>query len=193
VFLAVWGALAVAPSYRDDWLLENLPVFVALPLAVGTYRRFRFSDRAYVQATAFALLHAAGSHYTYSEVPFGWWMARAFDLSRNHYDRLVPSGCSCARSPSWRARGARPRRPRVSRRRGGGGVEHSTGDRVGRGEHRRSGGRHRARHQGANGRTEGYAGVFGGLVAALAQLRRRRLRAADSMVEARVQRSVRAR
>ena len=89
VFLVGWTALAIAPRYRDDWLLENLPVFVAVPLAVAGFRRFRFSNLAYVQATAFALLHAVGSHYTYSEVPFGDWMRQAFDLSRNHYDRLV--------------------------------------------------------------------------------------------------------
>lgn len=88
-FLAVWVALAVAPSYRADWLLENLPTFVAVPLAIGTYRRFRFSDRSYIQATAFLLLHTVGSHYTYSEVPLGNWMGDALDLSRNHYDRVV--------------------------------------------------------------------------------------------------------
>jgi putative membrane protein len=89
VFLLVWTALAIAPVDRADWLLENLPVFLAVPLAVGTYRRFRFSDVAYVQATLFALLHALGSHYTYSEVPLGWWVAHAAGLARNHYDRFV--------------------------------------------------------------------------------------------------------
>jgi putative membrane protein len=89
VFLVGWSACAVAPLDRADWLLENLPVFVAVPLAVATYHRFRFSDAAYVQATVFALLHVIGSHYTYSEVPLGWWLARAGDLGRNHYDRIV--------------------------------------------------------------------------------------------------------
>ena len=89
VYLVAWSALAVAPRDRADWVLENLPVFLALPLVVATYRRFRFSDRAYVQATVFALLHTLGSHYTYSEVPLGWGLARALDLGRNHYDRIV--------------------------------------------------------------------------------------------------------
>jgi putative membrane protein len=88
-FTTVWIALAVAPRYRDDWLLENLPTFVCVPLAVATHRRFRFSDRAYVQATLFAILHTIGSHYTYSEVPFGEWMREGFGLARNHYDRIV--------------------------------------------------------------------------------------------------------
>jgi putative membrane protein len=89
VFLVVWGALAVAPRYRADWVLENLPVFVGVPMAVLGYRRFRFSDRAYMQATLFLLLHAVGSHYTYSEVPLGAWLERLLGLSRNHYDRAV--------------------------------------------------------------------------------------------------------
>jgi putative membrane protein len=89
VFLVAWTALAIAPRDRADWLLENLPVFVAVPLAVVGYRRFRFSDRAYVQATIFALLHTVGSHYTYSETPLGFWARDAFGLARNHYDRFV--------------------------------------------------------------------------------------------------------
>jgi len=88
-FTVLWRALAIRPRYRADWVLENLLTFVAVPVAVLTYRRFRFSDRAYVQATIFLILNTVGSHYTYSEVPVGDWMRDAFSLSRNHYDRLV--------------------------------------------------------------------------------------------------------
>ena len=89
MFAVVWSALAIAPSYRADWVLENAPTFIGVPLAVAGYRRFRFSDRAYVQATLFLVLHSIGAHYTYSEVPFGAWMQDAFGLGRNHFDRLV--------------------------------------------------------------------------------------------------------
>jgi putative membrane protein len=89
IFLVVWTALAIAPRYRADWLLENLPTFVAVPVAVVGYRRFRFSNRAYIQATVFLVLHAIGSHYTYSEVPVGDWLRDLLSLSRNHYDRVV--------------------------------------------------------------------------------------------------------
>jgi len=88
-FTVLWLLLAVAPRYRADWWLENLPTFVALPAAVLTYRRFRFSDPAYIQATVFAVLHTIGSHYTYSEVPLGDWLRDGLSLSRNHYDRIV--------------------------------------------------------------------------------------------------------
>jgi putative membrane protein len=72
-----------------DWLLENMLTFVAVPVAVATYPRFRFSDRSYVLMTIFLILHTTGSHYTYAEVPAGFWARDAFGLSRNHYDRLV--------------------------------------------------------------------------------------------------------
>jgi putative membrane protein len=85
----VWTALAWSPHHRADWLLENLPTFVGVPAAVVGYHRFRFSNRAYVQATLFLMLHTIGSHYTYSEVPAGDWLREAADLSRNHYDRVV--------------------------------------------------------------------------------------------------------
>jgi putative membrane protein len=29
-----------------------------------------------------------GGHYTYAEVPLGFWMQEAFHFSRNHYDRI---------------------------------------------------------------------------------------------------------
>jgi len=89
VFLVVWTALAIAPRFRADWLLENYPTFIAVPALVWGWRRFRFSNRAYVQGTLFLLLHTVGSHYTYSEVPVGDWVRDAFGLARNHYDRLV--------------------------------------------------------------------------------------------------------
>jgi putative membrane protein len=88
-FAVVWIGLGIAPRYREDWLLENLPTLVGVPAAIVGYRRFRFSDRAYLQATLFLLLHTVGSHYTYSEVPAGFWARDLFGWTRNHYDRFV--------------------------------------------------------------------------------------------------------
>ncbi len=89
IFSVIWIWCALAPRLRADWLLENGPTFVAVPLLSYGYRRFRFSDRAYVQGTIFLVLHTIGSHYTYSEVPIGEWAREAFGLARNHYDRVV--------------------------------------------------------------------------------------------------------
>jgi putative membrane protein len=93
LFLVAWTGLAIAPSYRQDWLLENLLVFVAVPLLVHYYRSLRLSNLAYTCLFAFFLLHAVGAHYTYSEVP---WREGLHSLGlgpapsgRNHYDRFV--------------------------------------------------------------------------------------------------------
>jgi len=88
-FAIVWSGLGIAPRSRGDWVLENLPTFLGVPAAIWGFRRFRFSDRAYVQATLFLVLHTIGSHYTYSEVPAGFWARDLFGLARNHYDRFV--------------------------------------------------------------------------------------------------------
>jgi putative membrane protein len=87
--LVVWGALAIAPRYRADWALENIPTLIGVPAAVYGYRFFRFSNQAYIQATILLILHTIGSHYTYSEVPIGHWFRAAAGWDRNHYDRLV--------------------------------------------------------------------------------------------------------
>jgi len=98
VFGAVWSALAIAPSYRQDWLLENVLIFVAVPVLVATSRTLRFSNRAYTCMFVFFVLHAIGAHYTYSEVPWREWLplqdagTEPGPASRNHYDRFVHFG-----------------------------------------------------------------------------------------------------
>lgn len=84
-----WSWAAIAPFNRQDWLLENLLVFVYGALLVGTYRRFRFSNRSYGLFTLFLTLHLVGSHYTYTEAPPGYWLQALFGFERNHYDRIV--------------------------------------------------------------------------------------------------------
>ncbi|HEU4505764.1 MAG TPA: DUF2238 domain-containing protein [Nitrospira sp.] len=85
----LWTVLAIAPHDRQDWLLENLLALAAVLSLVSTYRRFQFSTPSYFLITAFLSLHAIGAHYTYAEVPFGYWLQQVFGLSRNPFDRLV--------------------------------------------------------------------------------------------------------
>jgi putative membrane protein len=97
VFAALWIALAIAPSYQQDWLLENVPVAVALPILVASYRRLRFSNTAYIGIFTLLALHEIGAHYTYSEVPYDDWFTSFLGFStdqllgftRNQYDRAV--------------------------------------------------------------------------------------------------------
>ena len=88
----LWAVLAIAPRDRQDWLLENLLALAAVGALIATYRRFQFSTASYLLITAFLSLHAVGAHYTYAEVPFGFWLQQTFGLSRNPFDRLVHFG-----------------------------------------------------------------------------------------------------
>jgi len=97
IFVVVFLALAWAPSYREDWLLENVLVFVLVPFFIATYRRLPLSRISYTSLLLFLILHEIGSHYTYAEVPydaafeslFGRGLNDLLGWERNHYDRLV--------------------------------------------------------------------------------------------------------
>jgi putative membrane protein len=85
----LWIWLAIDPVNRRDWLLENILAVAGLAGLLFTYRRFRFSTLSYGLITVFLMLHAIGAHYTYAEVPFGFWLKEVFALSRNPFDRIV--------------------------------------------------------------------------------------------------------
>jgi putative membrane protein len=88
-YLLLWVVLAISPVNRRDWLLENLLAFLAVALLIATYRRLSFSNLSYILITVFMTLHAIGAHYTYEQVPLGFWLRDFFDLERNHFDRVV--------------------------------------------------------------------------------------------------------
>lgn len=89
LYFVIWLLLAINPKYRFDWLLENLLIFVSVPFLIFTYKNFRLSNASYILIFIFLLFHTTGSHYTYSEVPFGKTISECFGASRNHYDRFV--------------------------------------------------------------------------------------------------------
>lgn len=85
----LWIWLAIEPVNRRDWLLENLLVLGLIPLLLLTYRRFEFSLISYCLIGLFLVLHAFGAHYTYAEVPLGYWLQHLWGLSRNPFDRMA--------------------------------------------------------------------------------------------------------
>ena len=84
-----WLILAFNVPYRQDWFLENLLNVPFLILLVVIGRWFRLSKLSYSLIFIYMITNIIGSHYTYSEVPFGFWMQNFFELSRNHYDRII--------------------------------------------------------------------------------------------------------
>lgn len=85
VVIAAVALSAVRPHSWFTWLLEVAPILIGVPLLVATYRRFRLTTLVYLLLTFHALVLALGAHYTYAQVPIGFWG----DLDRNWYDRFA--------------------------------------------------------------------------------------------------------
>ena len=78
----------IGPKERGTWWMEVAPVLIVAPVLVATYRRARLSDLLYVLMALHAVVLCVGGHWTYAEVPAGFWIRDALGLARNHYDRL---------------------------------------------------------------------------------------------------------
>jgi putative membrane protein len=85
----VWIVTAIRPLYPGDWRMENLLVVLAVGGLGWTYSRFPLSDLSYLLIAVFLALHAVGAHYTYANVPLGFWMKAHRGLARNPFDRIV--------------------------------------------------------------------------------------------------------
>ncbi len=89
--LLLIGALILSGWHaydRPTWLLEVLPVLVALPVMAATYRRFPLTTLLYIVIFLHALVLILGGTYTYARVPLGFELAQWFDLQRNPYDKI---------------------------------------------------------------------------------------------------------
>lgn len=93
----LWVGLAIEPLHRDDWMLENVLLVIAIALLAFTYRKFPLSKISYTLIFVFLCLHTLGAHYTYAEVPYDrWWSAltgssfnELVGWKRNNFDRVV--------------------------------------------------------------------------------------------------------
>jgi putative membrane protein len=92
ILFAIAGVLLVVsgigPVDRLTWVLEVAPVAIGIPLLVSTRGRWPLTPLLYRLLFFHACILMLGGHYTYAEVPVGFWVQDWLDLSRNHYDRL---------------------------------------------------------------------------------------------------------
>ncbi len=88
VVLLVLAWSGIRPHDYFTWFLEIFPALIGIALAVATRNRFPLTPLLYVLLVVHASVLAVGGHYTYAEVPLGFWMQRAFGFARNHYDRI---------------------------------------------------------------------------------------------------------
>jgi putative membrane protein len=85
VFLVLSG---IHPHDFFTWVLEVFPILIGVPILIWVYPRFRFTRLVYTLLWLHAIILMVGGHYTYAQVPLGFWMEHAFGFARNHYDRI---------------------------------------------------------------------------------------------------------
>lgn len=86
--IVLLGFSGIGPRDRFTWVLEVAPIFLGAPVLVLTAGRFPLTPLAYRLIFVHALVLMLGGHYTYAEVPLGFWIRDLFGFARNHYDRL---------------------------------------------------------------------------------------------------------
>lgn len=89
--LATLALLALSgrhPYDRATWLMEVLPVMIALPILWATHERFPLTTLLYVLIVAHAIVLMAGGAYTYARVPLGFQIQEWLHLGRNPYDKI---------------------------------------------------------------------------------------------------------
>lgn len=88
ILLGLLAYSGAHPYDRGTWLLETLPIFIALPVMWVSYRRFPLTSLVYVCVFLHAVVLMVGGAYTYARVPLGFQIEAWLGLSRNPYDKI---------------------------------------------------------------------------------------------------------
>ncbi len=86
MIVLVWSA--IHPHDYFTWILEVFPALIGVVVVLATSRRFPLTPLLLVLLVVHAMILMVGGHYTYAEVPLGFWMRDAFGFARNNYDRI---------------------------------------------------------------------------------------------------------
>lgn len=79
---------AVNPHDYLTWILEVFPSIIGFSIIAYSWKSFRLSTFLLAMICIHSIILSIGGHYTYAEVPAGFWVRDFFGFSRNHYDRL---------------------------------------------------------------------------------------------------------
>ena len=88
VFVAVLVWSMIRPHDTFTWFLESFPALIGIALVVALRHRFPLTPVALVLLTIHACILMVGGHYTYAEVPLGFWIRDLLHTTRNDYDRI---------------------------------------------------------------------------------------------------------
>ncbi len=86
---ATWIVTAIHPLDRSAWILENILLVIFVIVLALTYRVLALSRASVVCLALFLILHMVGAHYTYAQMPIGFWVGEWLGLTRNPYDRFA--------------------------------------------------------------------------------------------------------
>ena len=89
LYIVVWTIMAINPKYPQDWLLENVLVFIFFPIIFFMDKKHNYTLLSTILLLIFASLHSLGSHYTYAEMEHFNAITHFFGFERNHFDRFV--------------------------------------------------------------------------------------------------------
>ena len=89
IYAFVWIIMAINPKYPQDWLLENVLIFIFVPFVIWMDKKHHYTLLSIIFLLIFASLHSLGSHYTYAEMEHFNTLTDFFGFERNHFDRLV--------------------------------------------------------------------------------------------------------
>jgi putative membrane protein len=89
LYIVVWIIMAINPKYPQDWLLENVLIFIFFPFVIWMDKKHNYTLLSIILLLIFASLHSLGSHYTYAEMEHFNAITYFFGFERNNFDRFV--------------------------------------------------------------------------------------------------------
>jgi len=100
LFLALWALSCIHVPYPKYFSIQHLPTVAAMIALVWADHRYGIGRTSFTLILVFLSLHLLGARYLYSYVPYDDWseqllgfrFTQEFNLTRNHYDRLVHFG-----------------------------------------------------------------------------------------------------
>ena len=82
----LWSAYK--PHDYFTWFLEVAPVIIGTIILITIYKRFQFTQLAYLLIWIHCIILMVGGHYTYERVPLFNYIKEIFDMQRNNYDKV---------------------------------------------------------------------------------------------------------
>ena len=88
IFAAFFVWSLIHPHDYFTWFLEVFPAIIGIALVIAVRKSFPLTPLLLTLLTIHAIILMIGGHYTYAEVPLGFWIRDALHMGRNDYDRI---------------------------------------------------------------------------------------------------------